>query len=165
MNFEVRIDLTADMGTLRELRCSGPGVTVEEIVEEYVDSLVAYRDGITVQVIDARALPRKDLLDERDGDVEGRRAFTQTIAWIISNASEEWICAGWDSGCEHDVWILVQGGASGWGDGVVDEKMIATLRYLSDLIGGWVHWVEDVGVQFVAIDDWRAEHEVWKARR
>lgn len=105
-----------------------------------------------------------DLLDIGQDEIQG---LAIAIAWIISEASEEAVCASWEHDCQHVIWERIHGG-HGWAYDITDEQC-AVLRYLSRECAGWVTWVEgdegDSGVRHVSFKEWSEIHGRWLAAR
>lgn len=100
-----------------------------------------------------------------------------TLAFEMSEISEEGLCAYWLIDLEHLLWEAVEGRLksaratfSRDGDYPTDKE-IASLRRLSDLAGGWVYWDDtakdaiDWGERFIPLPEWRERHAAWLARR
>lgn len=88
------------------------------------------------------------------------------LACEMSELSEEYWCAGWLSGCEFELWRMVQDfTVRNWGMGAVADDQIDSLRALSEKCGGWVAWFgegKDSGERFVPMAGWLemyAKHE------
>ena len=98
-------------------------------------------------------------------DDEGRSSFACALAWLISNASEDCYCAGWDSDCEHILWDAAHaGGDFDWGMGVVTRRTLDAMLVLSSEMHGWVRYVDGVGAQFVWMPEWETLHAEWRKR-
>lgn len=105
----------------------------------------------------------EDLRCLLDQGGEGIKSFPIAMAWIISNASEDAVCAGWESECEHVIWEAVNGVGT-WAYELSADGL-AALRYLSQETHGWVMWREGVGVVHVSLTEWLPIHEAWKGAR
>lgn len=86
---------------------------------------------------------------------------------MMSDLSEEYICAGWLSGCEFHIWKLTNKPGK-WGSGLwsvdITEEIASTLLELSKQCGGWPAWNEEKGgVELVPIDNWIQRFEIWKS--
>lgn len=68
---------------------------------------------------------------------------------LMSEISEDCICARWELGLEFRLWAMVQGGARHFGMSEVSEEDVARLRNLSTSAGGW--WRYD---RFVPAVEW-----------
>ena len=80
----------------------------------------------------------------------------RALATLISNYSEDEYSAGWLIGIEFLVWDIIRGARR---QDAPSEEWITVLQNLSDEIGGWVRWKEDMplvlsGVVFVPMAEW-----------
>lgn len=92
-------------------------------------------------------------------------AYENALAWALdrdaavrlvecmSEISEDYLCASWESGLEYDLWRLVEGTTTTYAGEEVPQADVATLRRLSEKAGGWWQW--DGGRRFVLLDAWR----------
>lgn len=74
---------------------------------------------------------------------------------LMSEISEDHMCAGWDSGLEFRLWSMVQGGLRDYGVGEVPESVVAGLRTLAENCGGWWCWPRGADEPaFVPMAEW-----------
>lgn len=77
----------------------------------------------------------------------------------LSEISEENWRAGWLRDIEHCVWRDITTGSR---DECFGDVTAASLKALSEIIGGWVYWPADSdSPAFVALDEWTAIHAEW----
>lgn len=80
----------------------------------------------------------------------------QELASLISEISEEYHCAGWQSGIEFDIWQALHCDPPPFHECMLPrERMLQ----LSEQIGGWLHWPHEYPVdekmpRFVPLDEW-----------
>lgn len=89
------------------------------------------------------------------------------LVCIMSDFSEEYICAGWLDGCEHALWELANRPGR-WGHPPwhvdISEADAARMLALSAEIGGWPAAGES-GVVLVPLAEWLVRHEADLQRR
>jgi hypothetical protein len=85
----------------------------------------------------------------------------QALANLISDISEDCYCAGWMSGIEYELWALLVDPTTKRDRGMsrVEDDDIATLREISNEIGGWIYWDDDDGKRFCPIGEWLVRYE------
>ena len=72
----------------------------------------------------------------------------------MSTLSEEAYAAGWMQHLEYALWHAVLTGPMRYGRLDLTEHEIQTLRQKSDACGGWIHFDEDTGEQWLPLADW-----------
>jgi len=83
----------------------------------------------------------------------------------MSDISEDCYCAGWLFNTEHTLWDAVHSSERPfrWGLSLVEARDLDHLRMLSDEIGGWIAWQENMdpmlsGPVFVPTGEWMRRH-------
>lgn len=107
-------------------------------------------------------------------DADPQSSPAAELAQLISDISENTICATWDTGIEFRAWKWVCSRPTedfAWMMDTVSVSDVNRMRELSEQIGGWVYWREheigeldddEVGVRFIPMAEWLtlyAEHE------
>jgi hypothetical protein len=78
----------------------------------------------------------------------------------MSNISEDYWCAGWNTSNETMLWraITTEDRTVGLFDAALTEWEVAELKRLSESAGGWFAWGVDedgeAGAQFVPMAEW-----------
>lgn len=82
---------------------------------------------------------------------------------LISEASEEYWCAGWLSNCEYELWARAEqcrrtGKCSPWGLATWQSttETVRDIIEVSDAAGVWAMWNPDEGPVEVPLDEWKA---------
>lgn len=92
-------------------------------------------------------------------------AAQAALASVMSECSEEAVCAGWDHGCEYTLWAIMVGDSDEYMYLDVTPELRERLRRLSEACGGWIVW--DDSEKWVPVDEWKAayakECERWKS--
>lgn len=70
---------------------------------------------------------------------------------LMLGISEEFWCAGWMTGLEHDLWEAPAG--KSYGMGTISERQATLLKLLSEECDGWWWWND--GPKFIRLDTWR----------
>ncbi len=92
---------------------------------------------------------------------------------LMSDISEEALCAGWMADNEYRLWaMLVEPDDSRvYARADVSSEQIAEMRRLSELIGGWIEYVvgDDIergawGEHFVPLDAWLPRFKAWREK-
>lgn len=87
----------------------------------------------------------------------GDQDAAERLRSLMSDLSEDCYCAGWLSGCEHELWGFMTNGPGEWGLSFVSQRDADELRHLSDKAGGWWTWSDAlVGNAFVPMAEWLA---------
>ena len=92
---------------------------------------------------------------------------------LMSEISEDCWCAGWMMGNEFALWDAIVTGDRTYGMSFMDENLLASVKALSDQIGGWIEWRDDEqglpvgewGPYFIAMPDWLEKFAKDKAAR
>ncbi len=88
------------------------------------------------------------------------------LAKEMSDVSEEAFYAGWMDELEFRLWEAVLGGPQKYGQIVLSEERLKRLRKMSDALGGWVWYNNDVGLEeFVTLERWLILYDEWLQRR
>lgn len=78
---------------------------------------------------------------------------------LMTGISEELWCAGWVTGLERSLWLMVveaEGGKFGMGD--LTPRQVQLLRLLAEESGVWWTWPKDAdSPECVPLDEWRAK--------
>lgn len=75
------------------------------------------------------------------------------LANLMSDISEEAMCAGWLIDNEYILWAIMTGQIENrYGFGPVAEKHIAHLKYWHAQEGGWVIWVDEESLEMHGIE-------------
>lgn len=69
---------------------------------------------------------------------------------MMLGLSEEFWCAGWETGTEHALWRVEAG--THWGQGEITERQATLLRLLSEECDGWWEWSD--GPKFIRREAW-----------
>lgn len=88
--------------------------------------------------------------------------LTYALGELMSQLSEECWAAGWQSGAQTDIWALLCGHRTTWGQGSFEEHapLLAAIDQLACLTGTWMVWSDtDGAARPVKLDDWRRFYE------
>ena len=84
------------------------------------------------------------------------------LTWFMSGISEDAYCAGWMFDLEYSLWDIIHNDGDFGMRKVTRGEKIEMLR-LSQLIGGWIHWVEgEENKSFINKKDWEKKYEQWR---
>lgn len=86
------------------------------------------------------------------------------LAGYMSDISERAYCAEWIENLEYYLWRILLGGEPRFGQTVVTDEEVNTLRRLSEAAGGWVRF-GDQGEEFVPAAQWPALYRAWEEKR
>ena len=90
----------------------------------------------------------------------------RTLAREMSEISERAFCAGWMDGLEYRLWEIVHGGPRKYGQILLTDDQVNSLRSLSNKLRGWVQFNDESEVEeFVESDRWKNLYEEWVHRR
>lgn len=91
----------------------------------------------------------------------------RALALLMSETSEDCMCAGWLIDCEHTLWRMLSepNETHEWGLSEVVPDILQALQRLSEKCGGWIRW-RDVakGEWFVPLDDWLERHAAYERK-
>lgn len=81
---------------------------------------------------------------------------------LMSEISEDCWHAGWMSGNEFALWDAIVTGDRTYGQSFMDENLLASVKALSEQVGGWIEWRDDEhglpnkerGPYFIAMPEW-----------
>lgn len=98
-----------------------------------------------------------------------RPTLVRLLSMLMSEISEECMCAGWEMGLEYTLWDVVLGRPiwSRWEDVTPEQREM--LCELSQELGGWVIWNPDPKATgdtlFVPLDEWRKMYADYVAKK
>lgn len=90
-----------------------------------------------------------------------------SLAFLMSELSEEHYCASWLSDCEHELWGMLTepNRAHRWGMGEIESASLRELQRLSDACGGWIRWRSAGGGEwFIPIAEWTERHAAYERK-
>ncbi len=97
----------------------------------------------------------------------------QRLIDLMSDISEEAVCAGWATETEYRLWAMLveRDDSHVYARAEVTPEQIAEMQRLSELIGGWIEYVAGDSVErggwgerFVPLDAWLPRFKAWREK-
>ena len=92
-------------------------------------------------------------------------AAAKELMNYMRELSEEAYHAGWMLNLEYDLWKAVLEGPCGYGQTIIGQKHIESLKELSKQCGGWIIFDEEQEEAFIPMEQWLRLYEEWAAKR
>jgi hypothetical protein len=86
--------------------------------------------------------------------IEALEGEIKRLADFMSDLSEEAYSAAWMDGLEYALWYAVENGRMTYGRLDINDSQILALKDLSDSVGGWVYFDDEVEESYIAIERW-----------
>jgi hypothetical protein len=84
------------------------------------------------------------------------------LGQMMSDISQQAFYARWMDDLEFRLWEILCGGPRKYGQISLSDQQVDRLRQLSDSLGGWVIFNDELGVQeFVDRDRWQLMYDAW----
>lgn len=98
-----------------------------------------------------------------------RPTLVRLLSLLMSEISEDCMCAGWEIGLEYALWDALLGKPL-WGRwNSITPEQIEMLRELSHELGGWVIWNPDPNATedtlFLPLSDWQKKYADYVAKQ
>lgn len=85
------------------------------------------------------------------------------LAELMSDISENAWRAGWMQGLEYELWTAVKSPAGSGTRRLATQAQLERLSQLSNDCGGWIVFDQEREETFVALVEWAALYEKWRA--
>lgn len=85
--------------------------------------------------------------------IQYRDAIGHAMIELVQKCSDDYYCALWSQGIEHELWDDAHSDDPG--------RTALALRALSEITDAWVRWEGD-GPVVVSLDTWRRLHAAWE---
>jgi len=91
--------------------------------------------------------------------IEQLEGTVYELAEFMSELSEQAYSATWMDGLEYALWYALENGPMEYGRLSIRDDNLAKLKVLSDAVGGWVYFDDEIEETFVEIGAWIEKYQ------